>query len=380
MHVLHLRSSGDLLGAETVILQLVSALQDRHVSSTVACVVDPGDPEPQLLREAAARGAGVEAIPSSGRFDVNLPSRVRAVAQRCQASLLHTHGYKEDIAAVLARTGLPIVATNHLWKRTSWQLQLYALLDALALQCVEQVVAVSEPIAGEMQRVGVPASRIAVIRNGLDPAPFLAADNATTRRNIRRTLGLDDHRVLLIGIGSLTEEKGFDVLLASLPALRARNPELALLIIGDGPLRNELTRRAERLGVEEHVRFLGRRRDVADLLACADIFVLPSRREGLPMVLLEAMAAGKAIVATAVGEVPTVLENTGGLCVAPGDSGALTDALASLVTDRARREARGRSAREALLAGCTAAGMAEQYLTLYRSLVRCTPYENCPVH
>lgn len=380
MHVLHLRSSGDLLGAETVILQLVSALQDRGISNTVACVVDGGDPEPQLLREAAARGAGVEAIPSSGRFDVHLPSRVRAVAQRCRASLLHTHGYKEDIAAVLARTGLPILATNHLWKRTNWQLHLYALLDALALQCVQQVVAVSQPIAGEMQRVGVPASRITVIPNGLDPAPFLASDNPTTRRNSRLALGLEDHHVVLAAIGSLTEEKGFDLLLASLPALRALTPDLKLLVIGDGPLRNELMQRAARLGVEEPVRFLGRRRDVPDLLACADIFVLPSRREGLPMVLLEAMAAGKAIVATAVGEVPTVLANGGGTCVAPDDSRALTDALAELVTDPARREALGGRAQSMLLARYTAAGMAEQYLTLYRSLLRRTSYENCPVH
>jgi glycosyltransferase involved in cell wall biosynthesis len=380
MHVLHLRSSGDLLGAETVILQLVSALKDRDIRSTVACVVDRGDPEPQLLREAAARGAGAEAIPSSGRFDLNLPSRVRAVARRCQASLLHTHGYKEDIAAVLARTGLPILATNHLWKRTNWQLQLYSLFDAFALQYVEQVVAVSEPVAGDMQRAGIPASRITVIRNGLDPAPFLAADNAATRRRLRCALGLEDDHVVLEAIGSLTPEKGFDLLLESLPALSELTPKLVLLIVGDGPLRNELRYRAARLGVEGHVRFLGRRRDIADLLACADIFVLPSRREGLPMVLLEAMAAGRPIVATAVGEIPAVFAGGGGECVAPDDSRALKNALAALLIDRERREALGHSARATLLRRCTAATMAERYVTLYRSLVGRMPYENCPVH
>jgi glycosyltransferase involved in cell wall biosynthesis len=128
------------------------------------------------------------------------------------------------------------------------------------------------------------------------------------------------------------------------------------------------------------VRFLGRRRDIADLLACADIFVLPSRREGLPMVLLEAMAAGRPIVATAVGEIPAVFAGGGGECVAPDDSRALKNALAALLIDRERREALGHSARATLLRRCTAATMAERYVTLYRSLVGRMPYENCPVH
>ena len=165
------------------------------------------------------------------------------------------------------------------------------------------------------------------------------------RAPARAALGLSDEMLVLGTLGRLTEQKGQRVLLQALARLASEHTNAVLFLAGTGPLRKSLEAEADRLGIADRVRFLGMRRDREHLYAAMDIFVLPSQWEGLSLALVEAMGAGRAVVATSVGGNPEVVTSgQTGLLVPPADPAALADALAGLAAQPDRRAALGEAA------------------------------------
>jgi glycosyltransferase involved in cell wall biosynthesis len=177
-----------------------------------------------------------------------------------------------------------------------------------------------------------------------------------------------ERRSTLVYIGRLSPEKNVEVLLEAVARLRQRGVELRLLLAGEGPEREALEAVVASRRLGDRVRFLGFQSDTFGLLRRAGAFVLPSRTEGVPMALLEAMAAGVPVVASAVGGIPGV---TGGdaLLVAPGDAGALADALERVLTDAALATVLRRGARRRYLDEFTVGRMADRYLAFYQSVL-----------
>jgi glycosyltransferase involved in cell wall biosynthesis len=213
-----------------------------------------------------------------------------------------------------------------------------------------------------------PAARVVVVPHGLDLAPFLevpAVDPAA-----REALGLPQEAFVAVFAGRLVPIKDVATLLDAFARLRAATPGARLVIAGDGELRAELTARARSLGLEGAVHWLGWRRDLVRLYAAADAVVLSSRNEGTPLALIEGMAAGRPVVATAVGGVPDVVrDEVTGYLAAPGDAGALAAGLARLAGDAARRQAMGEAARADVRARYSAERLADDLDRLYRSLL-----------
>jgi glycosyltransferase involved in cell wall biosynthesis len=361
--VLHVRSSRGLAGPERHLLELIPALVAHGFESEVALLYRPqaGDPEdhPLLapLRELA--------VPV---FQVGDPDRLgrpaaRAIAERLERgdlAALHGHDPKSDwvISRAAKRGGVlrptRCFATLHLYTRASLALRFHRRFDLRLLRGFDGAIAVAPALAGELSR-SARRGRWRVIANGLD-ATQLRARAAAALPAVRAELrepgegagqtaaGEAGHGPVLLAAGRLARQKGFDLLLEALPAVVARQPSLRVLIAGDGPERGALVRQAARLGLGARLRFLGERRDLAALLATADAFVLPSRSEGSPYVLLEAMALGTPIVAAAVGDVGERLEGgAAGELVAAADPAALG---AGILRCLARpEEARGRAAR-----------------------------------
>jgi glycosyltransferase involved in cell wall biosynthesis len=202
-----------------------------------------------------------------------------------------------------------------------------------ALSAADRVVAVGETLRRTAVALGAPTERTVVVRNGIDLERFAPRD----RRNARAALGLPLDGELLLYVGRLTPEKGPDLLIDALGALAARRPAVQLALVGAGSLEPALRRRAESLGLGQRCRFVGRRRqtEVARWLNAATLLVLPSRAEGVPNVLLEAVASGTPVVATRVGGVAEALEEgVAGLLVPPGAPPALAHAIA-MALDRA---------------------------------------------
>jgi glycosyltransferase involved in cell wall biosynthesis len=232
---------------------------------------------------------------------------------------------------------------------------------------VRRAVAISDAVRARLIEGGVPPAMIRVITSAVDPeALYPQLGRAATRAQA----GLASEASLLLVVAALFQRKGVDVLLDALARLADDGLRPALWIAGQGPARPALEKQARELGLDHQVRFLGERGDIADLLAACDVFILPSRSEGLGVAALEAMAAGRAIVATRVGGLAeAVVDESTGLLVPPADPAALAGALARLLRDPALRARLAEAGPARIDAGFRADDLVEAYEDLYFELL-----------
>jgi glycosyltransferase involved in cell wall biosynthesis len=231
----------------------------------------------------------------------------------------------------------------------------------------DRVTAVSEPVGQYLRRrLGSRASRVSVIVNGVDVERFAQArDGAATRRE----LGLAAHAWVIGSVANLRPEKNHDVLLHAFARLTGLVPEAKLILVGDGECRPTLERLAVELGVAPHVRFLGTRSDVPELFTAFDVHCLPSRYEGMPLAVLESMAARVPVVASAVPGIREIVhDEVSGLLVASGDRVALEAALLRLRRDRLLGCRLAQRASEEVTARFRIESMVERYGRLYREV------------
>ncbi len=285
--------------------------------------------------------------------------------------IIHVHALNyHTFAAVLAGRWLrrPVVtklansgAASDIEKmRAGQQLALSHLMLPMALRS-DRFVAVNQAVVRELAAAGVPTGRIARIPNGVE----------TSRSSLETTYQLHDP-VRLIFVGRLHEQKGVDVLLRSLSQLRVLRPEerLSLRLVGDGPFRARLVSLAQQMGVSANVEFVGARDDVAELLDGSDVFVLPSRAEGLSNALLEAMSIGLPVVASRIpGNEDVIDHDHNGLLFTANDPTALASELMRLIDDARLREAIGRRALLTIEERFGMSRVARHYIQLYEELM-----------
>jgi glycosyltransferase involved in cell wall biosynthesis len=186
---------------------------------------------------------------------------------------------------------------------------------------------------------------------------------------MRTQLGLGNH-VVVGTVGRLVEAKAYDLLMEVAAKVCAARADVRFVLVGTGHLERELLKLRDSLGLAERVALLGGRSDIPEILAAVDIYVITSRREGLPITLIEAMMAEKPVVATSVGGIPEVLEDRrDGILVQPGDAQAMADAVLALAADEGSRAALGRRAREKALARYSARAVLETLEGLYVSIL-----------
>ncbi len=367
--VVHLRGSSALLGAERVVLELSRWMPSFGYEAVIVAPNDAGAAEPEFIREARASGVAAETLPCGGRLDLSFFGRLRRFIDARGARLLHSHGYKENFYGLLCGAGIPTVATNHLWKRTTLALRAYSWLDARLIRRFDSVVAVSDPILREMQQLGVPTAKLRHVANGVDVEPFRAADSRPVA-TARVALGLQADALVIGMASSLTVEKGHRFALMAIAALAPSFPDVILAVVGDGPERDAIAADARRLGIESRVVLCGRRSGMPDVLRAFDVFLLPSTAEGLPMALLEAMAAALPAVASRVGDVGTAIEpGESGALVPAGDVDAIVEALRPLLADPARRRAMGQRGREIVESRFSSREMTRRYCEIYDQLL-----------
>ena len=232
---------------------------------------------------------------------------------------------------------------------------------------VDAIVAVSEAVRDSVVRqLGRAAAKARVIGNAPSPRKYQAVRPA---ESVRAEIGLGLGSRVVLFVGRLAEEKGCRYLIEAVPAVLSRIPAAVALLVGDGPERERLEALARRSGVADHVRFLGTREDVADLLGAADVVCLPSLREGLSLALLEAMAAGKPVVATSIVENRAALEpGTTGVLVPPRDPAGLAEGLVAILSDPEGAREMGLAARRHVLSSRSPELQWELYSALYREL------------
>ena len=368
--VAHILSSFGIGGQERVAFDL--AVSQLRAGCRVAALSLAPPPDGPLAAEFAAAGIEVDRVarPRPG-VDLMLIVRLARWLRRNRVELVHTHNRMALIygapAARLARAA--VVHTKH-GNNPKGGTRLIA--GNLAARCVDAFVAVSpETAAFARKRSEVDERRLLVIPNGIALDRFHPA--AEARDRVRRELAIDPAAWVVGSVGRIAVEKNQALLVRAMAPLLG--PLVRLVIAGDGPLLPAVTQLVADLGVTAFVHLLGARRDVPDVLNALDTFVLSSDTEGLPLVVLEAMATGLPVLSTRVGGVPTVIdEGETGFLVPIGDEAALRDRVAQLRRDPTASRGCGDRARAAAIARFSAARMQRDYLDLYSRVLALDPW------
>ncbi len=371
MRVLQLIASNGFYGAEQVVALLSARLAELDCEITVGLFNASKMPGHQLVRSLEERGIRVWDLPCRTRVDLQAVGRLARFLKEERIDVLHTHGYKANVygwpAARIA--GCTVVATCHNWTNRTPALRRYGSLDKFLLRAFDGVVAVSDTVASTLTRSGYASQKLRIIPNGIDTARYHAAAR-----------GPVNGRAPVLGtLSRLSTEKGVDVLIRALPRILERYPTLQCVVAGEGPERAQLLLLAAELGVSDHLQLLGFCTDAPGFLSRCSIVVHPSRVDGMPLALLEAMAAGKPIVASAVGGIPALLrDGIAGVLVPSDDPDALADGVLRLLADTDLGE---RCALEAAVYAhryFDAALMGFRYLEAYREVCKVLPSTEHP--
>jgi glycosyltransferase involved in cell wall biosynthesis len=361
-------------GAEALVPVFADAIDPARMAVRVCCLKSlHGNPiEPELR----ARGVDVHNVGARSLRDVSALRRLTRLAREFAPDVIHAHLTYASIwtAFISCWLRVPLVATLHVpphepdapWRDRVRQRVMCALLNRRA----RAVVAVSSAQREEYVRAGLlDERRILVVHNGIDMSRF-STPSLECRAALRREVGSGLDRPLIAMVAVLREaRKGADIALEAMTELRRLEPAPMLVVVGDGPLRQELEARSRSLGVDRVVRFLGNRRDVPDILAASDLFVFPTRRDPFPTVLLEAAAAGVPVVSTHVDGVPEIVEDCRtGLLVPPDEPGTLARAVRSLLLNDTMRLQLGQAARDRAHTHFSASAWVERLQCVYASV------------
>ncbi|WP_447972458.1 glycosyltransferase family 4 protein [Nitrospira sp. Kam-Ns4a] len=303
--------------------------------------------------------------------------RLTALFRQERPAIVHTHTSKAGVVGRLAAwlAGVPVVVHTphghvfygHFGRAAS---QAFLVIERLLARRTTWLIALTEAERDEhlARKVGCP-DRFAVIPSGIELDRFRRATAAPRRPP--RGVALPPEAIVVGSVGWLTPVKGHRVLIEAAARLHRAHDRLHLLLVGSGALRGELERLVERLGLRDRVHFLGHRDDVPACLAAMDLFVLPSLNEGMGRALVEAMAAGRPVIASRVGGVPAIVEDgrTGRL-VPPGDPAALAAALDDLLRHPDRARALGEAAARAIGERFGAAAMARAVEQVYEEALK----------
>ncbi len=367
IRVLQVTHDLNIGGLQSVVLALASRLERDRYSVSVCALREGGPLEGQLqnLGVPVFRLQSTRSGPDYLSF-----AKLSRIAAEIRPHVIHTHNTHPFIDGAAAKiwNRIPVlVHTDH--GRHFPDRKRYMIAEWVLSHVAARVVAVCEAGRLDLMRYErLPSSRLSVIVNGVDPVPFRRPVDLPA---LRACLGIGERRQPIVGwCGRLSPEKGLTYLVQAATLLRRDFPDFLTVLVGDGALYDALQEEARSRGVESHFLFAGARSDVHDVIRVFDVFALPSLREGLPLVLLEAMAASIPIVATSVGGVPEIVrDGITGLLVPPGDPVALADALRRVMSQTELRSSYTTEASQVFGQQFTVRKMVSAYQELYEQLL-----------
>jgi glycosyltransferase involved in cell wall biosynthesis len=376
VRILHVVATLSRGGIATSLQQVLPPLRQRHqVEVEVACLFDREPP----AWEWAAAGIPVHLLNLGSKYDWHFWPRLTRLLREGDFEIVQAHGWPAilfvALASVTQRRAHYLLSEHNVQnRRRRWYLK---PLDRFIHRRYERVIAVSGAVADSLC-AWLPefAGRLTVVHNGVAPGSL---QPRRTRDEVRAEFGLQNGEPIILVAASLEHRKGIDVLLQALTQIDGRRVQNdgggragacrspLTIVTGEGTGRESLERLQASLGLGETVRFSGYRLDLPDLMAAADMLVVPSRWEGCPMVVLEAMALGLPVVATTVGGIPELIEDgKSGLLAPPENPAALGLAIGRLLAEPGLGQRLGRAGRDRLLACFTAAQAATRLAAAYR--------------
>ena len=338
--VLHTRVvTGNGGGPEKTILNSPRFLADYGIDSACLFMKPPGDPGfASLQSKAAVAGAEIIGVDDRGPFDRNVVKECIRICKERRVDIWHAHDYKSNALGLLVKRFHPmhLITTAHGWVRFTSRTPLYYWIDRFCMKRYDRVICVSQDLYNACEASGIRKDALqlidnAIVVNDYDPSP------ATQQE--RRRFGFDDQHVVLGAVGRLSEEKGFDHLINAVYRLIRSGHQVGLLIAGEGHLKETLQKQIDELQLQNHVQLVGFLKDPRELYRAIDIFVLSSLREGLPNVVLEAMASQRAVVTTNVNGIPRLVTNgLNGVVVKTDCVDALHDGIQRVLENNNHRQ------------------------------------------
>ncbi len=347
--ILHTRIvSGAGGGPEKTILNSPRFLRKSGYECACLYLHPPGDLGIEMLKQKAIEAdAEMIAWEDGAPIDLALVKRLQQFCRERNVAIWHAHDYKTNVLGLLVRRRWPmkLVTTTHGWVSYGLKTQLYHTAGKMCLPFHDAVIAVSEDLFLSSRRWLVSAERSFLVENAIDTDAYRRTLRCV---EARRLLGAEKTDGFCIAaLGRLEKEKGFDLLIDSVAEMRQRGHDITLWIGGEGTCRATLQEQIVRLGLRQHVQLLGQLDDPRILLQAADLFVLSSRREGLPNVVLEAMALECPVVSTRVAGVPRLIQDgVHGLLVDIGNVSQLIAATEKMIENPALRVELARGARD----------------------------------
>jgi glycosyltransferase involved in cell wall biosynthesis len=363
--VLFVSTSTTVGGAEKTLYTIATLLDPSCFEVCgVVSVKTPG----AYLAKLSAAGFPTRSLEVPSRATLKDVGRLAAVIAEARPHIVHAFMYQAIQMCRLVKRwhGIPFTLVTsprvNYRTRTLWT----KLVDRALKGCDDLLISESHASRDYLVRwLGYASDKVRVIRNGVDLAGWPASK--LERRQKRLELRLAADEVLIGSAGRLDDQKGFDDLVAAMGLLKKR--PIRCVVLGEGPSRPRLEAHIRRLGIERQVMLLGERDDMTSWLSALDVFVLPSLWEGLPNALLEAMAMGLPVVATAVDGVAEAVETEkNGILVPPGRPGALAAAITRLALDPSTRARLGEAAKETVSRDFTLIGMMAAYESAYAGL------------
>ncbi len=352
-------------GAQKLLTILARAVPRESLDLTIISLRHNGSPS--IARELDAQGTRVETYPGAKLVEPRRIVRLYRFLKSEKFDLLHTHlTFANSLGSFCGRiTGIPVVASLHSEGEDPDRLR--SSLETWALRFgARRVIGVGRVVA-EANSHRLRGHRLDIIPNPVERAPSLSPGERT---KLRSAMGATSSGPLIICVGRLTAQKGHRDLLTAFADLVAAHPSAALAIAGEGKMRGELEQEIRRLGLEKNARLLGAQEGVPRLLAASDIFVTASQIEGLPLAVLEAMAAGLPVVATEVGDIPNLVSSHTGILVPPGQPSLLQESLDTLIRDPHRAKRLGEAGREHVSVEYSVDTWVRKLLSLYSELLQ----------
>ena len=370
INVLHLYQNSMLGGIQLQILNLFKHYDRSIINPTFCCI----GPRFEVGEEFERRGYDFVAIGRErcSRFSASIITELARLMKEKNIHVLRTHKYRSGFYGRIAalRSGVPVIISSEHNTYHEKELRLSRrITNRVLFSFTDIYVGVSESIRADLLRYDrLPPKGVIVIRNGVDLARF---DPEAKHESFRPVLSIPEDALLLVSVGRLAENKGYEYLLKAFSLLRgAMSRDVRLIIVGDGSYYDVLDRMIRERGLSDCVILTRQRTDVPDILAAADIFVMSSIEEGLPNAMLEAMSMGIPVVATNVGGIPEALKDPEhGRIVGPRDPAALAGAILDAASDPERARQMGEAARRHVIAHFGIEATAARWQSLYLYLL-----------
>lgn len=365
--VAHLLASNFFGGPEKQLVEHALRIAKRNFEPLIISFME-GSETNQLLDRAQQRGIATRSLLSTGPFDLSLFGKVLNILKSEKVDLLCVHGYKANVIGRIAswRAGIPLIAISRGWTGEDYYIRVYEWIDKMFLRLSDHIVAVSAKQQQKVTDLGIPNDKVTVIHNCIN-----VNGRVEPTASIRTELGLESDALLVISAGRLSPEKNYGGMIDAAKIVAEKNRNVNFAVFGEGVLRAELEEKITTAGLSDRFFLPGFHTGMQSILSEIDIFVLPSFTEGLPNVILEAFAAGKPVVATAVGGTPEVVEDgVSGFLTDPQKPEYMAECILRLAEDPELRKVMGTRGLESVKKNYTFEHQTDHYEKLYQRFIK----------